>query len=105
MVRLWTRVIVRVIVLLAGLIVASWLLYQMRSVLLLLVLSIFFCYLIAPIVRLIEQPVYIGRYEIKMPRSIAILVVYVLIGAVFFAVLQVVWPPLSQQVSELAKNL
>lgn len=105
MVRLWTRVIVRVIVLLAGLIIASWLVYQIRDVLLLLVLSIFFCYLIAPIVRLIEQPVYIGRYEIKMPRSIAILVVYLLIGAVFFAVLQLVWPPLSQQVSELAKNL
>lgn len=105
MVRLWTRVIVRVIVLLAGLIVTSWLLYQIRSVLLLLVLSIFFCYLIAPIVHLIEQPVYIGSYEFKMPRSVAIIVVYLLIGAAFFAVLQLVWPPLAQQVSELAKNL
>ena len=105
MVRLWTRVIVRVIFLLAGLIIACWLVYQIRDVLLLLVLSIFFCYLIAPIVRLIEQPVYIGRYEIKMPRSIAILVVYLLIGGVFFAVLQLVWPPLSQQVGELGKNL
>jgi len=105
MVRLWTRVTLRVIVVLAGLIVASWLLYQIRSVLLLLVLSIFFCYLIAPIVRLIEQPVYIGRYEIRMPRSIAIIVVYLSIGAAFFAVLQLVWPPLSQQVTELAKNL
>jgi predicted PurR-regulated permease PerM len=105
MVRLWTRVIVRVILLLAGLLVGSWLLYQIRTVLLLLVLSIFFCYLIAPIVHLIEQPVYIGRFEIKMPRSIAIIVVYLLIAAAFFAVLQLVWPPLSQQVTELAKNL
>ena len=105
MVRQWTRVIVRVIVLLIGLIVASWLLYQIRTVLLLLVLSIFFCYLIAPIVHLIEQPVYIGRYDIRLPRSIAIIVVYVLIGAVFFAVLQLVWPPLSQQVTQLAKDL
>jgi predicted PurR-regulated permease PerM len=105
MVRLWTRVIVRVVVVIVGLIVASWLLYQIRTVLLLLVLSIFFCYLIAPIVHLIEQPVYIGRYEIKMPRSVAIIVVYLLIGAAFFAVLQLVWPPLSQQVAELAKNL
>lgn len=105
MVRLWTRVIVRVIVLLAGLIIASWLVYQIRTVLLLLVLSIFFCYLIAPIVHLIEQPVYIGRFEFKLPRSLAILVVYALIGAAFFAVLQLVWPPLSQQVTELAKDL
>lgn len=105
MVRLWTRVIVRVILLLAGLLVVSWLLYEIRTVLLLLVLSIFFCYLIAPIVHLIEQPVYLGRFEIKMPRSIAIVVVYLLIGAAFFAVLQLVWPPLSQQVAELVKNL
>lgn len=105
MVRLWTRVIVRVILLLAGLLVVSWLLYEIRTVLLLLVLSIFFCYLIAPIVHLIEQPVYLGRFEIKMPRSIAVIVVYVLIGAAFFAILQLVWPPLSQQVTELVKNL
>jgi predicted PurR-regulated permease PerM len=105
MVRLWTRVTVRVIVVLVGLLVGSWLLYQIRTVLLLLVLSIFFCYLIAPIVHLIEQPVYIGRYEIKMPRSIAIIAVYLLIAAGFFAILQLVWPPLSQQVTELVKNL
>ena len=104
-VRLWTRVIVRVIFLLAGLFVASWLLYEIRTLLLLLILSIFFCYLIAPIVHLIDQPVYIGRYEFRVPRSLAIVLVYVLIGAIFFAVLQLVWPPLSQQVSELAKNL
>lgn len=97
--------IVRVILLLAGLLVGSWLLYQIRTVLLLLVLSVFFCYLIAPIVHLIEQPVYIGRFEIKMPRSMAIIVVYLLIAAAFFAVLQLVWPPLSQQVTDLAKNL
>jgi predicted PurR-regulated permease PerM len=105
MVRLWTRVIVRVILMLAGLIIASWLLYEIRTVLLLLVLSIFFCYLIAPIVHLIEQPVYIGRYGPRLPRSVAIIVVYLLIGAVFFVVLQLVWPPLSLQVTELAKDL
>ena len=105
MVRLWTRVIVRVIFLLVGLFVASWILYQIRAVLLLLVLSIFFCYLIAPIVHLIEQPVYIGSREIKIPRSMAIIVVYLLIGATFFAVLQLVWTPLSQQMSQLAKDL
>ena len=97
--------IVRVIFLLVGLFVASWILYQIRAVLLLLVLSIFFCYLIAPIVHLIEQPVYIGSREIKIPRSMAIIVVYLLIGATFFAVLQLVWTPLSQQMSQLAKDL
>jgi predicted PurR-regulated permease PerM len=104
-VRIWTRVIVRVIFLLIGLIVASWLLYEVRTLLLLLILSIFFCYLVAPIVRLFEQPVYLFNRELKLPRSIAIALVYVVIGAVLFAAAQLIWPPLSQQISELARNL
>src|SRR5207302_846673 len=104
-VRIWTRVIVRVIFLLIGLIVASWLLYEVRTLLLLLILSIFFCYLVAPIVRLFEQPVYLFNRELKLPRSIAIALVYVVIGAALFAAAQLIWPPLSQQISELARNL
>lgn len=105
LVRLWTRVIVRVIFLLAGLYVACWVVYEIRTVLLLLVLSIFFCYLIAPMVHLLEQPVYLARYEFRLPRSVAIAIVYVLIGAVVFVVAQLVWPPLSQQITDLAKDL
>lgn len=97
--------IVRVIFLLAGLIVACWLIYEIRTLLLLLIVSIFFCYLIAPIVHLLEQPVYISRYEIRVPRSLAIVVVYVLIAVLLFVAVQLIWPPLSQQVADLAKNL
>jgi predicted PurR-regulated permease PerM len=104
-VRIWMRIIVRVIFLLIGLIVASWLLYEVRTLLLLLILSIFFCYLVAPIVRLFEQPVYLFNRELKLPRSIAIALVYVVIGAALFAAAQLIWPPLSQQISELARNL
>ncbi len=102
---MWTTVIVRVIFLLAGLFIVSWLLYEIRTLLLLLILSTFFCYLINPIVHLLEQPVYVGRYELRLPRSIAIAFVYLLIGVVVVVVVQLIWPPLSQQVTELAKNL
>jgi predicted PurR-regulated permease PerM len=105
LIRIWTTVIVRVIFLLAGLFVACWLIYEIRTLLLLLILSIFFCYLIAPIVHLLEQPVYVARYEARLPRSVAIAVVYVLIAVVLFVAVQLIWPPLSQQVAELAKNL
>lgn len=97
--------IVRVIFLLAALFVACWLLYEIRTLLLLLILSIFFCYLIAPIVHLLEQPVYVGKYEIRLPRSVAIAFVYLLIGVVVFGGVQLLWPALSQQVTDLAKNL
>lgn len=102
---MWTMVIVRVIFLLAGLFIASWLLYEIRTLLLLLIVSIFFCYLIAPIVHLLEQPVYVARYELRLPHNVAILLVYLLIGVVLFVGVQLIWPPLSQQVADLAKNL
>jgi predicted PurR-regulated permease PerM len=104
-IRIWTGVIFRVILLLVGLSVLVWLLYETRTVLFLLILSIFFCYLIVPIVHLFEQPVYIARHEIRTPRPIAIGIVYVLIAVVLVAVVQLIWQPLSQQITDLAEDL
>ena len=105
MIRLWTLVIIRVILLLAGLTIACWLLYEIRTLLLLLVLSIFFCYLVAPIVHVLEQPLYLASQEIRLPRSVAIACVYVLIAVMLVVGVQLIWPPLSQQVADLAKDL
>ena len=105
MIRLWTTVIVRVIFLLAGLLIVSWLLYEIRTLLLLLILAIFFCYLIAPIVHLFEQPLYIGNREIRLPRTIALVLVYLLIATALFVGFRLIWPPMSEQISELAKNM
>lgn len=105
MIRLWTTVIVRVIFLLVGVLIAGWLLYQLRALFLLLILSIFFCYLVAPVVHLLEQPVYIFNREIRLRRSVAIAFVYVMIGALVFLGLRMMWAPLWDQINELAKNM
>jgi predicted PurR-regulated permease PerM len=105
MIRLWTQVIVRVIFLVAVLAIAIWLLFEIRTLLLLLVVSIFFCYLVAPIVHLLEQPVYLAGREFRLPRAIAITLVYLLIAVVVSGGVQLIWPPLSQQVADLAKDL
>lgn len=105
MIRLWTTVIVRVIVLLVGLLIAGWMLYQLRALLLLLILSIFFCYLVAPVVHLLEQPVYIFNREIRLRRSVAIAFVYLMIGALVFLGFRMMWAPLWDQINELAKNM
>ncbi|HJZ69580.1 MAG TPA: AI-2E family transporter [Blastocatellia bacterium] len=105
MIRLWTTVIVRVIFLLVSLVIVSWLIYQIRTLLLLLILSIFFCYLIAPIVRVLEQPLYLFNREIKLPRSFAILFVYVLMGGVLFVLFRLIWPSMWEQINELVKNM
>jgi predicted PurR-regulated permease PerM len=103
--RVWTVVIVRVLLVLVGLLIAGWLLYELRTVLLLLVLSVFFCYLIAPIVHLFEQPLYLGFREIKLPRSVAITLVYVVIGAVLFITVRWLGPLLWEQLTELTTNM
>jgi predicted PurR-regulated permease PerM len=101
MVRVWTWVIVRTFLIIVGVLLAAWLLYQLRTVLLLLIVSIFFCYLIAPLVRLLERAVYIRGREIKMPRGLALISVYVLIGLLLFLSTRLISPLMTQQVDEL----
>jgi predicted PurR-regulated permease PerM len=99
------RVIVRLIALLFSIALALWLVYTLRTVLLLLILSVFFCYLIAPIVRLFERPIRIAGRSFKLPRGAAILIVYLLLGALLSLAVQLMAPKLEQQFKELASNL
>jgi predicted PurR-regulated permease PerM len=104
LIRLWTLVIVRVFLIIAAIIILAWLLYELRTVLLLLIFSIFFCYLIAPVVRFFEQPLYVAGRELKLPRAFAILFVYVLIGVVVFMAARFISPKLSTQATDLGDN-
>jgi predicted PurR-regulated permease PerM len=104
LIRIWTQVIVRVLAIVVVSLGIAWLLYQLKTLLLLLIISIFFCYLIAPAVRLFEEPIYIGGRELRLPRSIAIGIVYVLIGFVLYLGLRLVWPQLSGQGQELHRS-
>jgi predicted PurR-regulated permease PerM len=105
MIRVWTLVFVRVIAIIIGLLIGIWLLYQIRTLLLLLVISIFFSYLIAPLVSLFENPVYLRGREIKLPRLAAILAVYIVVGSVLFIALQGLLPKLWEQMTLLTANL
>jgi len=104
LIRIWTRVVLRVVFMLACFAILLWLLLSLTTVLLLLVLSVFFCYLIAPVVRLCEQPVWIAGREVKLPRAAAIGMVYLLMGILLFLGVQLVWPIIWDQVTELRSN-
>ena len=105
MVRLWTLVVLRVLIIIVLFILAAITVYLLSKILMLLVVSVFFCYLIAPFVRLFEQPVYVAGREIKMPRGVAILLVYMVVVLVLAVALQLVIPILWEQGTELGKNL
>jgi predicted PurR-regulated permease PerM len=105
MIRVWTMVFVRVIAIIICLLIGIWLLYQIRTLLLLLVMSIFFSFLMAPLVSLFENPVYLRGREIKLPRAAAILAVYLVVGCILFVSLQALLPRLWEQMTQLTANL
>lgn len=104
MVSIWTRVILRVFFMIVGFIIAAWVLYQISTVLLLLIFSIFLCYLIAPLVRLVEHPVYFFKHKVQIPRGFAILIVYIVIGVSVFFAIRLVSPLFANQVEQLKGN-
>src|SRR5260370_27839435 len=77
------RSTLQIIIMLLAVVAGLWVLYQLTPIVLLLVLSIFFAYLLAPLVDLLQRPVRIGGKERSMPRQLAIAIVYI---ALFFAI-------------------
>ena len=71
----------------------------------LLVLSIFFAYLIDPLVKLIRSPFKARQIERFMPRGLAIAISYLLVFSVLGITIASIAPRASQQARDLAANL
>ena len=92
-----TRVILRVIFIILMVTVSLWVVVKLTGVIFLFVLSIFFAYLVSPLVEFLQRPRHVGRVVIEVPRAVAIIMAYVIIlGAVLLAIF-VVLPGLSNQ--------
>ena len=71
----------------------------------LLVLSIFFAYLIDPLVKLIRRPFKARQIERFMPRGLAIALAYLFVFSVLGVTIASVAPRVSQQARDFAANL
>ena len=99
-----TRVVLRVLLILLAFVGLLWVIYRLTGVLLLIVLSIFFSYLVAPLVDLVQRPINIGGRQRIIPRGLAIVIVYVVL---FFGVGLVIYlliPTLSAQFPEFKQQ-
>ncbi|PYS49471.1 MAG: hypothetical protein DMF68_09900 [Acidobacteria bacterium] len=98
-----TRAILRVIIiaLLVGAMI--WVLYRLQGVILLLVLSIFFSYLVAPLVELVRRPFKMRGREHTMPRALAIGIVYIVIFGALTVALVFLLPQLSKQITSFSQ--
>ena len=99
-----TRIVLRIVVILLAVAAFLWILYKLTTVLLLLVLSIFFAYLIAPLVDLVQQPLRIRQKEYRIPRGLAIGIVYVIVFIGGGIALYLLLPQLAAQFPEFKQQ-
>ncbi len=89
--------------LLLGAALVLWVLYRVRSVLLLLALAVFFAYLVTPLVRVFHRPIWRGR-SLVLPLPLAIGMTYVAIFGSLAVAAVLLLPVLNREIDELAKE-
>ncbi len=82
-----------------------WLLYALQRVILLLLLSMLFAYLIAPLVESLCRPVTWGQRVWAIPRPVAIAMVYLALFASVGVASHVLLPLLGAQVTEFGRQV
>ena len=97
-----TRVILRIIFVILFVVLILWILAKITGIILLLVLSIFFAYLVSPLVEFLRGPRTIGRRTIAIPKVIAIALAYLIILAGIAFAIFFILPSLSNQFPEFA---
>jgi predicted PurR-regulated permease PerM len=90
--------------LLLGAALGLWVLYRLRSVLLLLVLAVFFAYLVAPLVRVLRRPISARGRHFVLPLPLAIGAIYVAIFGSLAVAAILLLPVLNREIAELAKE-
>jgi len=91
------RLIAKVVVVAAATVAALYLLYEIRNVVGLVMIALFFALAIAPAVNWLNRR--------KVPRPLAILLVYLGIGATIFGIGLLIVPPMVEGVEDLSNDL
>jgi predicted PurR-regulated permease PerM len=101
---LQTRAVLRILTLLLAVAALLWVVYRLTTVILLVVLAIFFAYLVAPLVDLVQRPIRIGARERMMPRPLAIAIVYVALFCGIGLAIYLLAPQLAAQFPEFKQQ-
>jgi predicted PurR-regulated permease PerM len=96
--------VLRIVVILLAVAALLWVVYKLTTVLLLVVLSVFFAYLVAPLVDLVQRPVRLGKRERVMPRGLAIGIVYVVLFSGIGLAIYFLAPQLGAQFPEFKQE-
>jgi predicted PurR-regulated permease PerM len=99
------RIVTQAVLLVAAAAALIWLVYELRMILLLLAFTAIFCYLIAPLVDFFEFSIRVGRFVLRVPHTMAIIIVYLLMAGALAFTLEKVGPLLSDQLSSFFENM
>ncbi|HEU4477136.1 MAG TPA: AI-2E family transporter [Pyrinomonadaceae bacterium] len=99
-----TRVVLRVIIIILAVAVTLWIVVKLTAVILLLVLSIFFAYLVSPLVDFLRKPIRLSGRDRVMPRILAISLAYLIIVGAIVLAFYVLLPRLGNQFPEFAQQ-
>ena len=99
-----TRAVLRIIIIILAVAVTLWVIIKLTGVILLLILSVFFAYLVAPLVDFLRRPIKISGRERSMPRVMAISLAYLIIVAAIVVAFYVLLPRLGNQFPEFAQQ-
>jgi len=97
-----TRVVLRIVFLLLLIGGVLWVISKITGIILLLVLSIFFAYLVSPLVEFLRRSRRVAGRNIEIPKVVAIALSYLIIAAAIMFAVFVVLPSLSYQFPEFA---
>ncbi len=95
--------VARTVLIVATVVGALWLVYQLSTLILLVIFSLLFAYLIEPLVVFVQRRVTFGRGR-ELSPAVAILSTYVVIFGLIWLVIVGVAPKVFEQVSEVAKR-
>lgn len=99
-----TRTVVRTLFIVLLVATVLWMLHALKGVLFLVVLAIFFAYLVAPLVKLVERPFTMRGRARNTPRTMAIGIVYLCIFGSIGIALVLLLPRLGEQITQFAKQ-
>jgi predicted PurR-regulated permease PerM len=94
------RVAFQIILIILAVAAGIWALHRLERVVLLLMMTMFFAYLIAPLVELAQRPIRIAGTERRLSRALAIGAVYLVIMGGLGAGAAILLPHVTQQIDE-----
>jgi len=93
-----SRAILRDLLIVAAVGAAIWVAHRLGRIVLVLVLAMFFAYVIAPLVELLQRPIAITGGSRRLPRGVAIAVVYLVLSGGMAASAALLWPTAAAQI-------